>query len=239
MTDTARIGRSKRKVIALLLALLISSVSVPGSAAPSTGLNPDQALGWTKYELSQLWYAVYGTMAGYRTPNWIGWYSAEYKVHWLQSCGPGTTAGSTLGHYCHLDENVYLDWDIARLMDTTYGDYAYSGIIAHEWGHHIQYLLGWPYTYRNKGYYANFELHADCLSGVWARWAYQRGVINADDVNAIRNFYWYYLGDANIWVQTDQYNNPDAHGTREQRYGWFNWGYGQYNLNSCATVFNA
>ena len=49
------------------------------------------------------------------------------------------------------------------------GDFAAGFIIAHEWGHSVQSHLS-----RNVTLNIETELQADCLAGVWSRWAQTR-----------------------------------------------------------------
>ena len=90
-------------------------------------------------------------------------------------------------------------------------------VIAHEWSHHVQTVLGFERTTRpetwNQVHSIELELMADCFSGAWARDAYERGRIDISDVDEAMNFTIQRLGDP---TYIDEYD-PQAHGTADQR----------------------
>ena len=86
--------------------------------------------------------------------------------------------------YCPIDKKVYLDTSFFRDMKTKFGgggDFAYSYVVAHEIGHHVQDLLGILDKVDNlkqqvsqtqaNALSVRVELQADCLAGVWANHA--------------------------------------------------------------------
>ena len=94
-------------------------------------------------------------------------------------CGTGT---SQMGpFYCSADETVYIDLDFFRDMESNIGaggDFAYAYVIAHEVGHHVQYLLGTlddahsamsrMSERESNRMSVRLELQADFYAGVWA-----------------------------------------------------------------------
>lgn len=75
--------------------------------------------------------------------------------------------------YCGLDRTIYASgpW-YAQLQ--VFGDgFAWTTVLAHEWGHHVQLLLGISYTIDGAT-----ELQADCLSGAYAGDAAARGLLD-------------------------------------------------------------
>src|SRR5512133_2417130 len=59
--------------------------------------------------------------------------------------GCGTAGSSTGPFYCSADERVYIDLSFYRELQDRFeapGDFAQAYVIAHEVGHHVQYLLG-------------------------------------------------------------------------------------------------
>ncbi len=95
--------------------------------------------------------------------------------------GCGNATSQTGPFYCSADQTVYIDLDFFKDMKQNIGasgDFAYAYVIAHEVGHHVQYLLGTldqahsqmqrlPETEANK-ISVRLELQADYYAGVWA-----------------------------------------------------------------------
>ncbi len=78
-----------------------------------------------------------------------GWgtYTPPKMVLYHQSIQTGCGQGSAqMGpFYCSADQTVYIDLDFFKNMEQTIGasgDFTYAYVIAHEVGHHVQYLLG-------------------------------------------------------------------------------------------------
>ena len=63
--------------------------------------------------------------------------------------------------YCPADEWIVYDEEFLRDFDSSAGPFAPSAILAHEWGHHIQDLIG------TGEYDLQDELQADCFSGMY------------------------------------------------------------------------
>jgi hypothetical protein len=72
--------------------------------------------------------------------------------------------GDGPGFYCGLDMTIYVDVYWLTTFEVNMGDFAWITVLAHEWGHHIQYLLAVRQQTNNL-----FELQADCLAGSFAR----------------------------------------------------------------------
>lgn len=115
--------------------------------------------------------------------------------------------------YCPADSTVYLDYEYLNSQIARYGDYGAGGIIAHEWGHRIQHVLG----YTDQSF--RREYHADCLAGMYTRWAYGRLLSGGD------------YGEFSNWL-SDRAVSP-SHGSGAWRVAWFKFGYTEYNLASC------
>ena len=101
-----------------------------------------------------------------------------YSQNGRSGCG---AAQSAMGpFYCPQDQKIYLDTDFYRELEQRLGaggDFARNYVIAHEYGHHIQQLLGVADEVRgaqqSNPSQANqlqvaMELQADCYAGVWA-----------------------------------------------------------------------
>ena len=132
---------------------------------------------------------------------------------------PGVTAP---GFYCPLDERVYLDGVDHVAVAEVLGRSWLSTVIGHEWGHHVQHLLGTFPDGPNQpeAVVARLELQADCLAGGWTADADGRGLIEADAVD-VAVFLLAYLGAP----QQQEVGMNRGHGTSEQRVRAFLRGY--------------
>jgi len=163
-------------------------------------------------------------------------------------------AESAMGpFYCPADQKVYIDLDFYRELKDQLGapgDFAQAYVIAHEVGHHVQYLLGTSEDVQRlqsrsneveaNRYSVMLELQADCYAGVWAYHADKtRQVVEAGDIEEAMNAA-AKIGDDALQKQSQGYVVPDSftHGTSAQRMRWFNAGLVSGDIDSCDT-FNA
>ncbi|GGM07529.1 KPN_02809 family neutral zinc metallopeptidase [Deinococcus aerophilus] len=163
-------------------------------------------------------------------------------------CG---VANSAVGpFYCPLDNKVYLDTSFFAMMDRQLGgggDFAYSYVVAHEVGHHVQNELGiadqverQQRSARSEAqanqYSVRLELQADCFAGVWGnRVREQASITQADVREAISTAQ--AIGDDNLQRQSAGRVVPDSftHGSSEQRTQWFMTGFKSGDANKCDT----
>lgn len=153
-------------------------------------------------------------------------------------CGGATSSSGPF--YCSADQSVYLDLSFFSTMRKQYGaggDFAYAYVIAHEVGHHVQYLLGTlgqahQQMSRMSKTDANqisvrLELQADFYAGVWA---YNDNKmfrsLEAGDLEeglAIASK----IGDDYLQKQAYGYTVPESfnHGTSAQRMRWLKKGF--------------
>lgn len=155
------------------------------------------------------------------------------------SSGCGHATSQTGPFYCSADHTVYIDLDFFRDMSSTIGaggDFAYAYVIAHEVGHHVQYLLGTlseahdrmarlPEKEANKISVA-LELQADFYAGVWAHNDNEIfGSLEDGDIeNAIDAAQ--KIGDDYLQRKAYGREMPDSfnHGRSEQRVRWLKHG---------------
>jgi predicted metalloprotease len=140
----------------------------------------------------------------------------------------GLVTGSTGPFYCARDRptKVFLPADsIQALVLRSHSwrrwrkkDFAIAYLVAHEWGHHLQDVLG---ILRNSHLKSiQIELQADCLAGVWSHSTWARGLLQPGDIpEAIKLAH--LAGDAPGTPK----NDPQAHGSPQQRAAWFMRGY--------------
>ena len=158
-------------------------------------------------------------------------------------------AQSAMGpFYCPVDQKIYIDLGFYDELKTRFGadgDFAQAYVLAHEFGHHIQHLLGTDAQMRQaqssdpsnaNQYSIRLELMADCFAGVWANSTQKRNILSAGDVEeamAAASA----VGDDRIQQQSGQRVNVDAftHGSAAQRTEWFGRGFQSGDPRSCDT----
>ncbi len=163
-------------------------------------------------------------------------------------------AQSAMGpFYCPIDKKVYLDTSFFRDMKTKFGgggDFAYSYVVAHEIGHHVQDLLGILDKVDNlkqrvsqtqaNALSVRVELQADCLAGVWANHAdHKWKILEPGDIEkALATAQ--AIGDDRLQTAARGYAVPDSftHGSSAQRQKWLTAGLKSGDINSCDTFSN-
>ena len=160
-----------------------------------------------------------------------------YKDAVQSGCGNATS--STGPFYCSADQTVYIDLSFFMNMKRQIGadgDFAYAYVIAHEVGHHVQYLLGdldrmheqmaSVSEKESNRLSVRLELQADFYAGIWAYHdnrifsSLEDGDID-EGLEAARK-----IGDDYLQKKARGYTIPDSfnHGTSAQRSRWLKLG---------------
>jgi predicted metalloprotease len=169
-------------------------------------------------------------------------------------CGNATSAVGPF--YCPADGQAYFDVGFFQELTTRFGarggSLAQGYVVAHEYGHHVQNLLGTSDRVGRAGgetgpesASVRLELQADCYAGVWAKNATQttdeqgrplfesiteQDIGDALDAAAA-------VGDDRIQERARGRVDPESwtHGSAEQRQRWFTIGYRSGSPRSCNT----
>lgn len=199
----------------------------------------------TLADTEEVWTEVFREQIGdtYTAPTLV-----LFKGATQSPCGGATAQSGPF--YCPADNKAYLDTEFFVTLDRQLGaggDFAAAYVVAHEVAHHVQNelgILGQANRIRaqvsereSNEISVRIELQADCLSGIWARYAQERfnslerGDI-AEAMNAAAQ-----IGDDTLQRNAGRTVQPHTftHGTSEQRQRWFQTGYESAQIASCDT----
>ena len=172
--------------------------------------------------------------------------------------GCGAADSGTGPFYCPADDKVYIDLTFYQLLAKQLGapgEFAQPYVLAHEYGHHIQDLVGTESKMRRAQQGASdaeqnllsvkLELQADCYAGVWAKHASDTKAKNgqaifksltaADVQQGIDTAG--KIGDDVLQQRSGNSINPAefTHGTAADRQKWFSIGYKSGDPGDCDT----
>ena len=152
--------------------------------------------------------------------------------------------------YCPADFLVYIDLGFLQQIEKQFvgatSDLAEQYIMAHEYGHHVQNVLGTNAKVQAASrknpkkanqYSVALELQADCYAGVWVGDANRRNLLDSPNeiqeaIKAAEG-----VGDDRIQEKTQGRIDPESwtHGSAEQRRTWFLKGFNTIDPSTCDT----
>ncbi len=216
------------------------------NAATSCNLTPESKAACNAFQSAENTWTALFEKAGQRfqEPKLV-----FYGGSGRSGCG---AAQSAMGpFYCPTDQGIYLDTSFFGELANRFGakgDFAQDYVIAHEFGHHIQNLLGTSDQVQQiqrrgsetEGNAASvrLELQADCYAGVWA--AQNRSRMEPGDLEegltAAQA-----IGDDTLQKQSQGRVVPDSftHGTSAQRQSWLQRGLRTGDPAQCDTFSGA
>jgi predicted metalloprotease len=208
----------RKPFLVLLLTLVLSTVafSAFGSSSASA-MTPAQSTSTgsaqTLYpDINAFWrnnFNRWGLGAYYRNPT------VHFYNSYVYQCGTTLSPNNSFACSGVYVGNIWFGTGWTQSLHNAYGDFGSGVVLAHEWGHEIQYYLGWTSRSGTIG----SELFADCLAGMYVRY----GLTTS-----------YKLNNSDYW---EGYHTLRAlaggdHGTPQQRSDWYYYGYTTYNTNT-------
>lgn len=253
----AKAGGGLLGVIVLVAALFLPKLLGAGSTQSAADV-PAASSGGGQCEgdLERILCGANNSVQEYWAAALPQYYGTEYQytdMVWFTggvSTGCGQASSETGPFYCPLDNLVYLDLDFMQQLETMLvgrtSDLAEQYIVAHEFGHHVQNLLGTNAQVqraqqndpsRANQYSVALELQADCYAGVWvgSNDVLENQAELQEALDAAEG-----VGDDRIQQKTQGRIDPESwtHGSAEQRRTWFLQGYNSQNPRTCGATFN-
>lgn len=247
-------------VAALFLPKLLGGGGVPSltDAGGGSGQAADAADGTCSSDLEQIVCGGANDVQAYWRTELPQAFGVQYQPGTTTffagqvSTGCGTASSQTGPFYCPADQHVYVDLVFMQQLENeligSTSDLAEQYIVAHEFGHHVQNLLGTSDTVDQHEqsepakahlYSEGLELQADCYAGTWIHSVIERGLLDSNDevdeafdaANGVGDDYIQSRGGGGV--------DPDTftHGTSAQRKKWLKLGIQTGDPTQCDGTF--
>jgi uncharacterized protein len=240
----------------LFLPKLLGSSQSAAGVPPAADKSADASDGACNSDLEQIVCGATTDVQAYWQANLPTFYGTTYEptktVFFTDGTdtGCGQASSETGPFYCPIDHLVYLDLGFMQQLEQqlvgTTSDLAEQYIVAHEYGHHIQNLVGINDQVqqaqqndpgRANQYSVAMELQADCFAGMWVGDVAARGKLDSaaelkEALDAAAG-----VGDDRIQQKTQGRIDKESwtHGSAEQRQTWFTRGYNSGDPKQCDT----
>jgi uncharacterized protein len=252
MLPLGRMGIGGVVLMLIILALTQTNILGGGGGSPSQGVSPAptdpandpdrETVEFVKFVVNDLTNTWQQKLADRFEPSRLVLFTDATQT----ACGYGQSAMGPF--YCPPDHKMYIDLSFFRELDRRFGapgDFAQAYVLAHEFGHHIQTLLGIDQEVRraqaSRPNQANemqvrMELQADCLAGVWGHSTAQRQLLEPGDMEeGLRAAA--AIGDDTLQKQAGGRVAPESwtHGSSEMRGRWLRRGLESGDYKKCDT----
>jgi predicted metalloprotease len=240
----------------LLLPRLLNGSQSAAGVPQASDKSADASDGACNSELEQIVCGATVDVQSYWQANLPTFYGTTYEptktVFFTggTNTGCGQASSQTGPFYCPIDHLVYIDLGFMQALEQqlvgTTSDLAEQYIVAHEYGHHIQNLVGINDQVqqaqqndpgRANQYSVAMELQADCFAGMWVGDVAARGKLDSaaelkEALDAAAG-----VGDDRIQQKTQGRIDKESwtHGSAEQRQTWFTRGYNSGDPKQCDT----
>jgi predicted metalloprotease len=250
-------------VLILVVSSQCSGVGVPGiggdggsetetslDCSGQTELTQACKIAYSVESLDTFWAAYLPEQSGtaYEEPQ-----MRQFQEGTESGCGQASSAMGPF--YCPTDSTVYLDLTffdemLEGQLGAQGGDFAEAYVVAHEYGHHVQGLLGTLARAQSRetgptSPSVRVELQADCYAGLWTNAATtvadENGEvfiteISDEDISLAIDAATA-VGDDRIQQRSGGSVNEEqwTHGSARERVRWFMTGYEQGSLQACDT----
>lgn len=221
-----------------------TSATLGGSCEGVTSANDDaKFIACVQTNVQKFWQSELGKQGrNYQNANLV-----LFTDRTRSGCGGADAAMGPF--YCPTDSKVYLDLGFFKQLRSRLGakggDFAEAYVVAHEYAHHVQALLGTERRAhdqmardpRNRNATSvRLELQADCLAGVWGHSAYGAGKVDASEINDALDAAGA-VGDDRIQRASRGTVHPESftHGSSAERQRWFDRGMKSGSVEACDT----